>query len=239
MYLAKLTTETFREAMNSIDTVILPIGSIESHGFHCPLATDVIIPERIAADLDVAIGEKVLIAPTIPYGYSPDLAYFPGTVHVSGEVLAGYVSEVATSWLSWGVRNIILLNGHGGNIPALTLAADKLVAKGARVLTISWWVTFSSEILGICEAQGHAGEDETSLVLAIDSSQVDMSLAGCYEKRISGPFKVPNQVTYTFPNAMNGDARKASEAKGSDMLAIMKERVLELIANLWDDLLLK
>ncbi|MCL2549262.1 MAG: creatininase family protein [Symbiobacteriaceae bacterium] len=235
MYLAKLTSNGFKEALQQIDTIVLPVGSIEAHGPHCPISTDILIPERMAAELEGVLGDRLLIAPTIPYGYSPDLAYFPGTVHVSGETLAAYICDVASSWLKWGIKHVVLLNGHGGNIPALTLATDKLVSKGARVMTVSWWLHFSSTILEICESQGHAGEDETSLVLAIDASLVEMEKATAYEKRSKGYFKVPDMVTYTFPEAMNGDARKATFAKGEAMYYDFALHLRDLIEELWQD----
>lgn len=233
MYLANLNTDQFKEAVVHIDTVLIPIGSIEAHGRHCPLSTDKIIPERIADDLEKVLGDKLLIAPAIPYGYSPDLAYFPGTVHVSGETLAAYVTEVAASWLRWGIKNVVFLNGHGGNVSALTLAADKLVAKGAKVVIVNWWLHYAADILTICDSQGHAGEDETSTVLAIDADLVDMTKAGKHEKKFIGTFKMPGQVTYTYPDAMNGDATKATAEKGEAIYKIVNTRIVELLTEFW------
>ncbi len=239
MLLGRLSTDGFRDAIKTIDTVILPIGSVEAHGRHCPLSTDVIIPERIARDLDAKIGEKVLVAPAIPYGYSKDLSYFPGTVHVSGEVMAAYVSEVALSWVKWGIKTVVLLNGHGGNIPALSLAADRIAGQGVKVLLINWWLHFSKEILAICEGQGHAGEDETSTVLALDASLVDMNKAGVYWPKLITTIKAPEIARYSYPDAMSGDARLATAEKGERIYAAVCERTVEILQDVWADRLAK
>lgn len=239
MLLARLSTDGFKEAIKTIDTMILPIGSVEAHGRHCPLSTDVIIPERIASDIDHKLADRVLVAPAIPYGYSKDLSYFPGTVHVSAEVMAAYVSEVALSWVKWGVTTVVLLNGHGGNIPALSIAADRIASQGAKVVLINWWLHFSKEILEICEGQGHAGEDETSTVLAIDTSLVEMNKAGVYWPKLITTIKAPEIARFSYPDAMSGDARQATAEKGQRIYAVVCERVVQILEKVWEDKLVE
>jgi creatinine amidohydrolase len=76
MYIANLTKETFREASKTIDTVIIPIGSLEAHGSHCPLSTDIIVPEKILSFVEQHYGQRIFIAPTVNYGYTPHLLIF-------------------------------------------------------------------------------------------------------------------------------------------------------------------
>ncbi|MGE5654255.1 MAG: creatininase family protein [Bacillota bacterium] len=239
MLLGRLSTDGFRDAVQKIDTVILPIGSVEAHGRHCPLSTDVIIPERIARDVDERLADRLLVAPAIPYGYSKDLSYFPGTVHVSAEVMAAYVSEVALSWVKWGIKHVVLLNGHGGNIPALSIAADRIAESGVKVVLINWWLHFSKEILEICEGQGHAGEDETSTVLALDASMVDMNKAGVYWPKLITTIKAPELARYSYPNAMSGDARLATAEKGEKIYAAVCARIVEILNDVWEDRLVR
>jgi len=175
MFAQNLTFPHFEEQIKKIDTIVIPTGSLEAHGRHCPLGTDILIPERLCKDLELAMGDRILIAPSINYGYSPLLRAFPGTIHLSAELLISIYSEVAKGFIRWGAKNIVFMNGHGGNIPMLSVACDRIAEAGGSAMVISWWATFSQEILGICSSQGHAGEDETSVMMAIDATLVDQN----------------------------------------------------------------
>ncbi|MCL4424387.1 MAG: creatininase family protein [Firmicutes bacterium] len=230
---AELTMDGFRDVTRRADTLLLPIGSIEAHGHHLPLGTDALIPEKMGEMAGQLLGERVILAPTIPYGHSWDLSIFPGTVNVSAEVFSAYVADVGLSYLNWGLTNILFLNGHGGNIPALSMAAERLAAKGARVLTISWWVDFSAEIKTITGGQGHAGEDESSVVLAIRSDLVDMSKARDYGKRLLGNVKMERVASLSYPDALSGRATLATGEQGEAILSLAARRIEEMVRALW------
>ncbi|MCX8012861.1 MAG: creatininase family protein [Rectinema sp.] len=233
MYAERLTFPHFRSAMEHIDTIIIPVGSLEAHGKHCPLGTDILIPERLCADLESKIGDEILIAPAINYGYTPLLSAFDGTVSLEAELLIDLYSEVARGFVKWGAKNIVFMNGHGGNIPMLTVACDRVAKAGARAMAISWWATYSQDILTICSSQGHAGEDETSVVYAIDASLIDeQSRTKHLQKAFILPLASPDQVQIRYPDAMNGDALRASKEKGEALLDLMCERNVDYIHRL-------
>jgi len=233
MFAQNLTFPHFEEQIKKIDTVVIPTGSLEAHGRHCPLGTDILIPERLCKDLDSAMGDQVLIAPSINYGYTPLLNAFSGTIHLPAELLISIYSEVAKGFASWGAKNIVFMNGHGGNIPMLTVACDRIAKAGASAMVISWWATFSQEILGICSSQGHAGEDETSVIMAIDATLVDRQSRSTHMKKaFSLPMATPDQVAERYPNAMNGDSLLATKEKGERLLAMILEKNVEYINRL-------
>lgn len=222
----ELSTLTFEQkVLGKIDTVILPIGTIEAHGPHCPLGTDALIPVELAERVEALLGEdQVLIAPPVNYGHSWYLGPFPGTVDVSIEVLGAYLTEIGRSFLKWGLKNIILLNGHGGNAAALSIASERLADAGATTLSINWWVDYKKEILEICTAQGHAGEDETATVMAIRPEWVDLSVVG--EANYGRPFgdiKAKDIEKVTYPGAYSSDPKLASVEKG--------QRIVEAVAQ--------
>ena len=100
-------------------------------------------------------------------------------------------------------------------------------------MTISWWATYSAGILNICATQGHAGEDETSVVLAIDASLVDDSARSVHmEKAFCIPLSGPGQTNARYPEAMSGDSKAATVQKGEKLLALMLEKNLEYIGRL-------
>ncbi len=233
MYAERLTSPHFNTVLEHIDTVVIPVGSLEAHGKHCPLGTDILIPARLCADLESTMGDEILIAPAINYGYTPLLSAFDGSVSLEAELLIDLYCEVARGFVKWGAKNIVFMNGHGGNIPMLTVACDRIAQAGARAMAISWWATYAHDILTICSSQGHAGEDETSVIYAIDASLVDeKNLTRHLQKAFVLPLASPDQVQIRYPDAMNGDASRASREKGQALLELMCERNMEYIRRL-------
>ena len=123
----------------------------------------------------------------------------------------------------------MFLNGHGGNIPALTIAAEKLSDEGAAVLLINWWLDYSPDILEICDGQGHAGEDETSVIMAITPALVDMKLATFNWCKPSGNIKAKSLRLDLYAHAMTGDGTKATIEKGQQILNRITPKIISLI----------
>lgn len=224
MYLSKMNMNQFNQQKENIQGVVLPIGSTEAHGPHCPYGTDFLIPEEIAERLNQS-NKSLLITPAIKYGASWDLGHFPGTISLSSETLTKIITEVGNDILKWDLNNIIILNGHGGNNPAIRIAAQHLANNGAKVLVINWWMDYQEDILEICESKGHAGEDETSAVLAIDASLVDMDLAIKNTNIPIGKVYTSETPLVVLENAITGDATKASIEKGKKILELVHRKV--------------
>ena len=233
MYLSKIRSGDYETAMAGVEAIIVPIGSHEAHGPHCPLGTDAMIPERLCADIEARMGDRIAVAPGVNYGYTPYLAGFPGTVSIEAETLIALYTDIGTGLGAWGKKPIIFMNGHGGNIPMLTVACERIGRTGVVAAAISWWATFSSDVLSVCATQGHAGEDETSLVLALDEALVDRVVAGRHMRRsFIYPLAGPGTGEARFPEAMNGDASAASADKGQPLYAVLMERNLEAITRI-------
>ncbi len=233
MFALNITSKQYAKLSEKIDTVIIPIGSFEAHGMHCPLGTDILIPERMCRDLEAASGGELLIAPAVNYGYTPTLASFPGTITIPAETLISLYTEIGTGFIRWGAKNIVFINGHGGNIPMLSVACDRIAKNGGTAMVISWWVTYSADILKICDTQGHAGEDETSIILAIDASLVDDTARSVHMKRaFCSPLTGPHMLEVRMPNAMFGDSIAATREKGEKLLTMMLEKNLTYIDRL-------
>jgi creatinine amidohydrolase len=233
MLIGNLTTLHYKNIASKIDTVIIPTGSHEAHGMHCPLGTDNIIPDRMCQDLENTIGADILIAPAVNYGYVPMLAEFDGTITMPAETLISLYSEIGRGFVRWGAKYIVFMNGHGGNIPMLSVACDRIAEAGGTAMTISWWATYSRDILEVCESQGHAGEDETSAILGINPSLVDNSRLGRHNKKaFCLPLAGPGQVSTRYPRAMNGDAAKASREKGELLFDLLLKKNIEYITRL-------
>ena len=144
---------------------LLPIGNLEEHGPIGPLGTDYIIPESMASTIEARLPDKVLVLPTMPYGVSPALKAFPGTVDIGEEALTGVLKGIVDAVLSCGVRRVLFFNGHGGNWPALSTAALYLYQRGGQAAQIDWWVT-CAEMKAEWKC-GHGGGIEASAAMAV------------------------------------------------------------------------
>jgi creatinine amidohydrolase len=174
------TTEALRVALASGRPVaaLVPVGSVEPHGPHLPLATDTIIGEA-AADRAVArLAEKgvaALVAPAVPYGVTRFAEGFAGAISVPAEVLTSFLRAVAQGYLGAGFAHVCLVNNHlePAHDAAVRAAVADLPAGSASVacpLARRWARTLSPEFKsGAC----HAGRYETSLVLAASPGAVD------------------------------------------------------------------
>ena len=147
VYWEQLTTKSFQEkVLNRIDTAILPTGSVEAHGMHCPLGTDNIAPWQFSAKLEERFTDRLVVLPPIPYGHTWDLQVWPGTISVSNRAFSQYVAEVGTNLSRWGIRNVVIMNGHGGNVGALQEAMEPMAEAGMRAVLVNWWLDYSQDI---------------------------------------------------------------------------------------------
>lgn len=155
-----------------IDTVIFPVGTLEAHGSSC-IGTDNYIPETLAEG--IAERTNALIAPTVNYGVTRSLYRYPGGSGIKPATMQLYIREILDSFLVSGFKNVILLNGHGGNDSALKQTAFEFHAESkGNIAVIDWWDICSQltrDFFG--HPGGHAGTDETAMVQAIDPSLAD------------------------------------------------------------------
>ncbi|MFH1686985.1 MAG: creatininase family protein [bacterium] len=157
---------------DEIDTILLPVGTVEGHGAAC-LGTDNVIPEALAADLAEHL--NALVAPVVPYGITKSLYRYPGGSSINPETFSAYILDILRSLADSRFVNILIINGHGGNNSALKETAYRFHREcKARVAVLHWWeLCAEMTIKHFGHAGGHAGTDETAMVQAIDESLVD------------------------------------------------------------------
>lgn len=153
-------------------TVLLPLGTLEAHGVTANGA-DILAPVAIARD--IAPGLEAFVAPAVPYGFTGSMDAYAGGLTVPEEPYRAYVRAVVVGLARNGFRNVVLVNGHGGGQTALlgALAQDVGREEKVRVLVVNWWsycADVTQEVFG--EDGGHAGDNETAFVQAIDPSLV-------------------------------------------------------------------
>ena len=117
---------------------------------------------------DIAARVDALIAPTLNYGMTDAMKAYPGAVSIPAEAYAPFAEAVLDNLAANGFRNLIVLNGHGGNTAALNAAATRVAnARRVRVLVVNWW-TLADDITKAVFKQngGHAGNNETAYIQA-------------------------------------------------------------------------
>lgn len=208
---AQLDTRTWPTA--GAGTVVVPLGSLEQHGPHLPLGSDAWVAGNVAAELVAGEGERATLAPPIPYGASGEHEGFPGTISIGTAALEAVLAEFGRSATRWADR-VLFVNGHGGNVDALSTSIPLLRADGHDVA----WVSCEGTTEG---ADPHAGRTETSLLLAIDSLSVRESLAVAGDTRPLQelmPELRAHGVRQVSPNGVLGDPDGASTAEGRRLL---------------------
>jgi creatinine amidohydrolase len=177
----KLTWPEINDAVDLGKVCIVPCGSVEQHGPHLPLDVDIVCPQGIALGAGKQIPEKLLVLPPVWYGYTAHVMDFPGTINTHYQTFIDQVLDIAKSLAYHGFKKIVLLNGHGSNMPNLDLASRRAnLETDAECILIGWWnlLTVDKEFLprwrqskfpGGC---AHACELETSLYLHLDGDNV-------------------------------------------------------------------
>jgi creatinine amidohydrolase len=222
--------------------IIQPVGAIEQHGPHLPLIVDAAIGVGVLgkalAKLDSNIPAYAL--PSINYGKSNEHWHFPGTITLSTETLTAIIMEVGESIYRAGFRKLVLMNSHGGQPQVMQMAARDLHVKYGDFLVFplfTWRVpNITKQLLTPKEAKlgMHAGDAETSLMLALLPEQVKLDkVVAEYppEQPQSTLLSWEGQLPVAWvtkdisKSGVIGDATTATKEKG--------DRILESLSNGW------
>jgi creatinine amidohydrolase len=220
-----------KEHFAKSNIAILPVGSTEQHGPANPLGTDFLIAKAIAEE--AAKRTRVLCLPTVPFGVSSHHKQFWGTIFISPRTFKKYVKETCLALSYYGVRKIVVINGHGGNLPALTELARELREEGVFVSVFQWWPAAEKLLpkLFTPEERRHAGADETSMNLALHPNLVNMRRAVDTEVRqhalqVQG-ITLPLGTVDETGSGVFGKSTTAAAAKGSETFEAVVNEVVK------------
>lgn len=194
-------------------TVFVPVGSTEQHGPHLPLQTDTLIATAVARRLAPDLGG--FVAPAVSIGASGEHQGFPGVLSIGTAALRLVLVELVRSLSPWSGR-VVLVNGHGGNREAVTLAVEQLRTEGHDVV----WVACSTK------GDAHAGRTETSLLLHLAPWLVRAHHAQAGNTRPLGELMtelVAGGVRAVSPNGVLGDPTGATAGEGAALFDEMVE----------------
>lgn len=229
--------------------VVVPLGSLEQHGRHCPLLTDSLLGEAMAARVETALPETVLLLPVQWLGSSDHHLKFPGTISVPSALYIDMVCHICECILAAGFGRIFLHLSHGGNDVPCQEAINRLGLKhrdrpGFWIASAGWW-SLADEVLqtGMETARStHACEYETSMVLALRADLVDMAQARGQQPWLESRYYFPDLTTtrrskvnvslpmeqMTGTGAM-GRPDLATAAKGERLLEAISAKIIDFV----------
>jgi creatinine amidohydrolase len=236
--LADLAAPEVATALTPRSVLLQPVGAIEQHGPHLPLATDLIIAERLAEAVVAQYGDALdlWLLPSLAYTKSNEHLWAPGTITLSATTLLAVLDDLGRSLAKLPTRRLAFLNGHGGNTQLLAVANRELrVAHGLMTFLLhpsqprdSGGTASDQDELGMGV---HAGRDETAVMLHLAPELVDMSKAA---RSVPDAMADRSRVRFggDVPFGWTSDDLAASGVIGDPTLADA-----ELGAELWSGML--
>jgi creatinine amidohydrolase len=235
--LADLTSPEVADAIaGGVDAVIVPVGSTEQHGAHLPLSTDSL--HTVAVVDEVARRLPALVAPLIPVGRADHHMAFAGTITVAHETLHAILRDWSDSFFRHGFRHVLIYSGHGGNAAPLAKIIDDLIGEDSRrsIIGCTDWALYDdtlfaeAEVLGVdkFDAGWHAGELETSMILALDEKLVLMERAAPGFIGDLGPVRhklATDGVQAIAPSGVLGDPTLATHRRGEAYLTALADGI--------------
>lgn len=247
-----LTRDEINSVAENNGVAVVPTGSLEQHGTHLPVGTDSLLAEHVsrkAVNDANNSGTPAVAFPAVWTGFSPHHVPYGGTVTVKKETLLALLDDVCDSLIEIGFSSVLLVNGHGGNRPVISLSAGDIGTRQdtTDVAELSY-IHLAADIIddirkGDPGSAYHAGEVETSLMLYLYDEFVDMenatdrpvepmtsySSADMFRGGILGMRRTYDRITDT---GVRGEATKGDPATGEALFNEIKANLAAVIAEL-------
>ena len=242
---ANLKAHELRALAANNAVVIVPVAAMEQHGPHLPVQVD----SRLVTEVSHRAAHKAqgdrptVVLPVIWTGLSEHHMPFGGTITFDYQTLFSVFRCIVDSVRRHGFTDVLILNGHGGNIDASKLIAQDLTLDFSEmtVVAATYWLEAASRLGPLLEDQSnvlHAGEAETSMILQLEPDLVDDSDLASHRTDADlsflttgeGSFRWRN-LTAVTANGVLGDPSTATAAKGEQLLEASSDAISELITN--------
>lgn len=239
--LAEMTWPEVRDALSSIEVVLLPTGSAEQHGPNTGFGTDTGRAEGFCRLIAERMHPRALAVPPVAYGISHHHMRFPGTATLQPETFMQVVYDVVESYTRHDLRSFLIINGHGGNMPALQLVTMKLRYNlGVNIAYLTPTEVARQEVNAGKTAGriGHACENETSQLLYLGYPELVRESALAQGDIQPDPYphagfqasiKVPYFFDEVTANGALGDARGSSIEYGRTTVEAACDRIEEFL----------
>jgi creatinine amidohydrolase len=232
----EMNTRSFEEG--KFDKAIVPLGSCESHGDHLPFGMDALVAHKLALEVGRRVPNTMVLPPTW-FGMSLRYRHKPMTITLTNDTNIRVIEDILDSLVYWGIKKVLIVNGHDDNIPCLDVASRNAKIKHPEMKIAAldaWWVTAGQllppDTFEVWGGLGHGGEGETSIGLALVPELVDISRA-----RGMIPTTDPNvKQFWTFDEltrfGATGAPAKATLEKGEKMKAALVDCLVDFLQRM-------
>ena len=230
LYWDEYTYPEIESLLKNEPIVILPVGSVEAHGYHLPLNTDMLQPLWLAEEIAKRI--NAIILPPLHYGWTESLASFPGTISLKFDTIKNLVYDILENVVRHGAKKILVLSGHasGNHMAALRLACEELNReyRDAKLMLLSdYYLAYQYRGKLVPEDDSHAGVIETSRVMAIRGDLVKENYK--FEKNPTGKYMVVVDYSKVVPYATFSDPKGSSKELGEKLNKMILEELTKII----------
>ncbi|NTF33545.1 creatininase family protein [Rhizobium skierniewicense] len=251
-YWNELNTLDFAGLSVDRTIAVLPIASTEQHGPHLPVATDVAIANGMLEELKVQRSDDLdfLVLPTQEIGKANEHVYGPGTLSFGAEILIPAWTAIGAKVAEAGLRKMVIVNSHGGNVDIMSIVARALRVKHHMAVVSTQWGRFGNPEGLISEHEQkfgiHGGDVETSLMLHFRPDLVRMEHAQNFiskaewmkeQSRLLQPLP-PHSLAWIAhdlnPHGVVGNAAAATATKGAAICRHQVAGFVELLRDLSD-----
>jgi creatinine amidohydrolase len=243
----EFTWPEIRDAVAQNRVAVLPVGTVEQHGPHLPLSTDVVTSTEMSRRAVERLSKEAVLMPSVYYSFNEHHMDFPGTIAIEGETIVRYVTDIGKSLAHHGFRKILLVNGHGSNVPFLDVAARNITNKTDAICAmVSWWSLIPRELLKeLRESEfpggmAHGCELETSVLLYLcgelvqfDKAKRDINFQPTeffyWDLQSPSPVFFQEWFSRYSKTGTVGDPTKATKEKGEKFVSAVVERMVALL----------
>jgi creatinine amidohydrolase len=246
----EFTWPEIRHAVADNRVCVVPVGTVEQHGPHLPLSTDVVTSGEMSRLAVERIPNEAVLLPQVWYAFNEHHLDFPGTIAVEGPTFIKYVTDIGKSLAYHGFRKILLVNGHGSNVPFLDIAARNITNHTSSICAmIPWWNLVPKDLLKeLRESEfpggmAHGCEMETSILLYLRGDLVQMDKAEkdmppqrseyfYWDLQAPSPVFFQEFFSRYSRTGTSGDPTKATFDKGRRFTEAVVDRLVALIRDL-------
>ena len=233
--LADLTWQEAERRLTPETVVVIPIGAgAKEHGPHLPLKNDFVLAEQLTRR--VLAASDVVVAPALNYHYYPAFVAYPGSTTLRLETARDLLADICRSLARHGPRRFYALNTGVSTLRALEPTAALLAAEGILLTYTDLLAALAPVEATVLQQEGgtHADEGETSMMLYLDPTVVEMRRAvkDYHPKGAPGFTRDPNAPGTYSPTGTWGDPTLATREKGERLVAAVVAAMLADIAAL-------
>ena len=243
----EFTWPEIREAVEENRVAVLPVGTVQQHGLHLPLAADALTSSELSRLAVKRAPDHAVVLPPVYYSFNEHQMDFPGTIAIEGSTVIAYVTDIGRSLARHGFRKILVVNGDGSNVPFLDIAARNVTNGTDSICAlVSWWSLIPAHLLRELRqteypgGMAHACELETSVLLYLRGDLVQMNKAekdvnfersDYFHWDLQSPSPVVMQESFSSYSRTGtvGDPTQASSEKGRRFVEAVVERMVALL----------